>query len=280
MNILVFGKTGQVATELSRFEGVTCLGRDAADLSKPLQVLDALRSVRADAIINAAAYTAVDKAEEERDVAMTINSTAVGTMAAYAASQSVPFVHISTDYVFDGAGDRPWRPEDITSPLGVYGESKQKGEALILNARGTFAILRTSWVFSVYGSNFLKTMLRLAQTRDHLAIVADQIGGPTPAEAIAEACIKIAKTLIIEPEKSGIYHFSGAPNTSWANFAREIFKAAQCDMTVEGIPTTAYPTLATRPLNSRLDCSSLSSKFGIARPNWQAATYSIVKALT
>ena len=277
--ILVFGTTGQVATALSRHAGVTCVGREAADLSDPTQVSDLLRDMKIGAIINAAAYTAVDKAETERDIAMAVNGTSVGAMAAQAAAQRVPFVHISTDYVFDGSGDRPWHPDDAPDPLGVYGHSKLAGEALIRKAGGVHAILRTSWVFSAHGNNFLKTMLRLSETRDHLTIVADQIGGPTPATAIAAACMKIAKTLLSEPEKSGTYHFAGTPDTSWAGFARKIFKAAGRDVTVEDIPTSAYPTPALRPPNSRLDCSSLSSAFGIARPDWQAAMHEIVKAL-
>ena len=177
-------------------------------------------------------------------------------------------------------GETPWLPDAPTGPLGIYGASKLGGERGIIAAGGTYAILRTSWVFSAHGNNFLKTMLRLSETRDHLSIVADQIGGPTPAAAIAEACVTIAKTLISEPDKGGIYHFSGAPDTSWAGFAREIFAAADRDVTVEDIPTSAYPTPAKRPLNSRLDCSSLSSQFGITRPDWRTATKDIVKALT
>ena len=193
-------------------------------------------------------------------------------MAEHAAAQRVPFVHISTDYVLTAAATAP-------GPLGVYGHSKLAGEALIRKAGGVHAILRTSWVFSAHGNNFLKTMLRLSETRDHLRIVADQIGGPTPAAAIADAYMKIAKILLSEPEKSGTYHFSGAPDTSWAEFTRAIFKAAGWDVTVEDISTSAYPTPALRPLNSRLACASLSSHFGIARPDWQAAVRQIVKAL-
>jgi dTDP-4-dehydrorhamnose reductase len=231
-------------------------------------------------VINAAAYTAVDRAEEERDTAMVVNAEAPAAMAAACAARGIPFVQISTDYVFDGSGDRPWRPQDATGPLGVYGASKLAGERGVAAAGGVHAILRTSWVFSAHGNNFLKTMLRLSETRDHLTVVADQIGGPTPAAAIAEACVTISKTLISEPDKGGIYHFSGAPDTSWAGFARAIFAAAGRDVTVEDIPTSAYPTPAARPFNSRLDCSLLLSNFGITRPDWRRATYSIVEALT
>ena len=280
MRLLVFGKTGQVATELARFDGVTCLGRDQADLTDPGACEAVIAASDAEAVINAAAYTGVDTAEEERDTAMIVNAMAPTAMAAACAAKAVPFVHISTDYVFDGSGQAPWRPEDATGPLGVYGASKLGGERGVTAAGGVHAILRTSWVFSAHGTNFLKTMLRLSETRDHLSIVADQIGGPTPAAAIAEACVTMAETLVSEPDKGGTYHFSGAPDTSWAGFAREIFAAAGRDVTVEDIPTSAYPTPAARPLNSRLDCSSLSSNFAITRPDWRKAVKEIVEALT
>ena len=280
MRLLVFGKTGQVATELARFDGVTCLGRDQADLTDPGACEAVIAASDAEAVINAAAYTGVDTAEEERDTAMIVNAMAPTAMAAACAAKAVPFVHISTDYVFDGSGQAPWRPEDATGPLGVYGASKLGGERGVTAAGGVHAILRTSWVFSAHGNNFLKTMLRLSETRDHLSIVADQIGGPTPAAAIAEACVTMAETLVSEPDKGGTYHFSGAPDTSWAGFAREIFAAAGRDVTVEDIPTSAYPTPAARPLNSRLDCSSLSSNFAITRPDWRKAVKEIVEALT
>lgn len=280
MKLLVFGQTGQVARTLGRYDGVTCLSRQAADLRDPAACAAAIHASDADAVINAAAYTAVDAAEEDQAEAMAVNASAPSAMAAAAARKAVPFVHISTDYVFNGQGDRPWRPSDAPDPLGVYGATKLAGERGVAAADGPHAILRTSWVFSVHGRNFLKTMLGLSESRDHLTIVADQIGGPTPAAAIAEACVKIAEALKLEPDKSGIYHFSGAPEASWADFAREIFKAAGRSVTVEDIPTSAYPTPARRPLNSRLDCSSLTSQFGITRPNWQRATHDIVKALT
>lgn len=280
MTFLVFGKTGQVASELARFDNVTCLGREDADLTDPSACEAVLSQSGAVAIINAAAYTAVDKAETERDTAMIVNAMAPSAMAAAAASKDIPFVHISTDYVFDGGGVAPWKPGDITNPLGVYGASKLGGERGVMAAGGTHAILRTSWVFSAHGNNFLKTMLRLSESRDHLTIVADQIGGPTPARAIAQACLTLAEALQITPDKSGIYHFSGAPDTSWADFAREIFAAASRDVTVENITTSAYPTPATRPLNSRLDCTTLEAQFGIKRPNWKAAVAEIVGELT
>ena len=201
-------------------------------------------------------------------------------MAEAAAALNVPMVQISTDYVFAGDGVAPWTPEAPTAPLGVYGRTKLAGEMAVRSAGGPHAILRTSWVFSAHGNNFLKTMLRLSEARDHLTIVADQIGGPTPAGDIAAACLTIAAELRADPGKSGTYHFSGAPDTSWAGFARAIFAAAGRDISVEDIPTSAYPTLAARPLNSRLDCSSLKTHFGIDRPDWQQAVTQIVKELS
>lgn len=280
--ILVFGKTGQVATELALLAPEAIfLDRDGADLADPASVAAALsRTKDITVIINAAAFTAVDRAEEEPDLAQTVNGTSVGIMAEHAATRNIPFVQISTDYVFDGSGDTPRYPEDATGPLGVYGASKLAGEEAVRAAGGPHAILRTSWVFSAHGSNFLKTMLRLSESRTHLSIVADQIGGPTPASAIASACLTLARTLRTEPEKTGTYHFSGACDVSWADFAREIFVAAGRQIEVSDIPTLEYPTPATRPLNSRLNCSALEIAFGITRPDWRASTRAIVEKLT
>lgn len=278
--ILIFGKTGQVATELAELApDARFVARDEVDLAKPAELAAFLKETPARAIINAAAYTAVDRAEEERDLAMAVNGASVGTMAEHAAAHAIPFVHISTDYVFDGQGTEPHKPDDPVGPLGVYGHSKLSGEALIRNAGGAHAILRTSWVFSAHGSNFVKTMLRLSETRDALNIVDDQIGGPTPARAIAEAVLKITDALLAG-HPGGTYHFSGTPNTSWAGFAREIFDLAGRDVAITGIPTTDYPTPAQRPLNSRLDCSTLETNFGIKPANWQADLARIVKDLT
>ena len=269
MTILVFGQTGQVAKELAQYEDVTTLGRDMADLTNPDACAAAIADRDVAAVINAAAYTAVDKAETEPETARLVNAAAPAAMARACARKGVPFVHISTDYVFDGSGTRPWRPTDDTAPLGAYGATKLAGENGVRAAGGTHAILRTSWVFSAHGTNFVKTMLRLGADRDALTIVADQIGGPTPARAIAEATLTIAKALSDKPELSGTYHFAGTPDVSWADFARTIFAQAGLDCGVTDIPTTAYPTPAERPQNSRLDCAATVSAFGIARPDWR-----------
>ncbi len=269
MNILVFGKTGQVATELAKLApNARFLSRTEADLANPAACAAIIADSNADVVINAAAFTTVDQAEETSELAMLINGHAPAKMAKAAAVKGIPFVHISTDYVFSGEGEQPWQPDSPTAPQGAYGHSKRAGEKGVQAAGGAHVILRTSWVVSAHGQNFIKTMLRLAKTRPELAIVADQIGGPTPAASIAEAVLKIAKTLVAQQGPSGIYHFSGAPDVSWAAFAREIFKQAGKTVHVNEIPTTAYPTPAKRPLNSRLDCQSLQQGFGIERPDW------------
>ncbi|MFZ7094097.1 dTDP-4-dehydrorhamnose reductase [Primorskyibacter sp. 2E233] len=270
MSVLVFGKTGQVATELQHLGKVTALGRDQADLSDPAACAEAIRAAAPGAVINAAAYTAVDKAEEEEALATTINGAAPTAMAQACAALDIPFVQISTDYVFDGSGSDPWQPNDPVAPLGAYGRSKLASEDGIRASGARAVILRTSWVFSAHGNNFVKTMLRLSETRDALKVVDDQIGGPTPARDIASACLTISKALIAG-QGGGTYHYAGTPATSWECFARETFALAGRQVTVTGIPTTDYPTPAQRPLNSRLDCSSLTRDFGISPPDWKAA---------
>jgi dTDP-4-dehydrorhamnose reductase len=278
MRIAVFGRTGQVARELARLDGVTCLGRDVADFGDPDAVRRAAAGVEADAIVNAAAYTAVDRAESEEDLARTINAVSVGALAGVAAERGLPFVHISTDYVFDGSGDRPWRPDDPVGPLGAYGRTKLEGERAAA-AGGAHAILRTSWVFSAHGANFVKTMLRLGAERERLAIVADQIGGPTPARGIAAACATIAGALARDRGLSGTYHYAGAPETSWAGFARAVFAEAGLSVEVAEIPSSDYPTPAARPKNSRLDCTATEAAFGIARPDWHVALREVLDEL-
>ncbi|MCV6584636.1 MAG: dTDP-4-dehydrorhamnose reductase [Marinibacterium sp.] len=279
MNILAFGRSGQVATELQSLADVTALGRDQADLSDPAACAAAIHSHSPDAVINAAAYTAVDKAEDEEPLATTINGDAPAQMALACADLGIPLVHISTDYVFAGDGTRPWAPDDPTAPPNAYGRSKLAGEAGVRAAGGPHAILRTSWVFSAHGNNFLKTMLRLSETRDALSVVADQIGGPTPARAIAQACLTIAAQLAEDPTKSGTYHFSGAPDVGWNTFAEDIFAQAGRTVAVTAIPTADYPTPATRPLNSRMDCGATEATFGIARPDWRGAVGDILTTL-
>jgi dTDP-4-dehydrorhamnose reductase len=277
--ILVFGKTGQVATELQSQNDVIALGRDEADLSIPTICAEAIRRYKPRAVINAAAYTAVDKAESEENLANTINGDAPGAMASVCADLDIPFVQISTDYVFDGSGTAPWSVTDTPNPQNAYGRSKLKGEQAIKASGCAFAILRTSWVVSAHGNNFIKTMRRLSETRDRISVINDQVGGPTCAHDIAYACISIAEQLIRDPSKSGVYHYSGQPNVSWCQFANAIFEQMDCKTIVSPIATIEYPTPAVRPLNSRLDCSDTQNSFGIARPFWRNRLDKILRDL-
>ena len=277
MRLLVFGRTGQVATELARVvPDAVFLGRERVDLMDPAACAAAVKDC--DAVINAAAWTAVDKAETEEAAATVVNGDAPAAMARACARLGVPFLHVSTDYVFDGAGERPFRPDDPTGPLGAYGRSKLAGELGVRAAGGNAAILRTSWVVSAHGTNFVKTMLRLGRERESLNVVADQVGGPTPAAAIAAALVTMARAMVAG-QPGGTWHFSGAPDVSWAGFAREIMARAGLGCVVNDIPSSAYPTPAKRPANSRMDCSSLERDYGIARPDWKAGLTDILVEL-
>ena len=277
MKILVFGKTGQVARELQRQAEVTALDRTQADLSNPAACAAIVRHTDADVIINAAAYTAVDQAEVNEGLNITINAVAPTEMAKAAAARGLPFLHVSTDYVFDGSGSAPRIPEEPTAPINAYGRSKLAGEHGVVASGGTYAILRTSWVFSAHGANFVKTMLRLGKERSAISIVDDQIGGPTPAADIAVTLLKMAEQL--HPDNSGTYHYAGAPDVSWKDFAAEIFLQVGLPVTVSGIPTSSYPTPAARPLNSRLDCTAMQNIFGIPQPDWRAGLINVLQDL-
>lgn len=279
--ILVFGSTGQVARSLADLAGdrtLHHLPRSQADLSDPDACAAWIRQHRPAAVINAAAYTAVDRAEDEEALALTINGAAPGAMARACAEFGVPFLHVSTDYVFAGTGDTPHRPGDPVDPQNAYGRTKLAGEQAVRAAGGPHAILRTSWVFSEYGTNFVKTMLRLSDARDALNVVDDQIGGPTPARGIAAALLRMTDALVAG-HNGGTYHYAGAPFTSWKCFARETFDRAGRPVKVAGLPTSDYATPAKRPLNSRLDCTSLETDFGIVPPSWTDDLARILKEL-
>lgn len=277
--ILVFGQSGQVAHELQSFEDVVALNRSLADLCNPDRCADTIREHNPAAVINAAAYTAVDKAEKEEALATKINGDSPSRMAETCADLSIPFVHISTDYVFDGSGNDAWLPEGRTNPQSAYGRSKEAGEKGVIASGAVYAILRTSWVVSNRGKNFIKTMLRLSETRSELSIVSDQIGAPTPARDIAGACYQVAFDLIADPSKAGIYHFSGTPNVSWYDFASEIFRQTGHDIELTPILSADYPTAASRPLNSRLDCQDTLLQFGIKQPDWRESLNAILKEM-
>ena len=280
-DLLIFGRTGQVALELARLApDARFLGRDEADLANPAACAASILAARPAAVINAAAYTAVDRAESDQGTARLVNAEAPGAMAKACAELGIPLVHVSTDYVFDGSGAAARAENAPTGPLGVYGQTKLDGERLIAAAGGQWAVMRTSWVFSAHGTNFVRTMRRLGAERGRLTIVADQVGGPTPAADIAAALLAMARAMIADPSKGGTYHFAGAPDVSWADFAREIFARSGLSPQVVDIPTSAYPTPARRPLNSRLDCSAISRDFGIPRPDWREGLDRVIQELS
>jgi dTDP-4-dehydrorhamnose reductase len=274
--ILVFGKDGQVGRELSKLNDVKAVGRQEADLSDPAACAALIRFVAPRAVINAAAYTNVDKAQSEQALATVINADAPAAMGAVCAELGIPMVHISTDYVYSGAGSAPQKTTDPTGPLNVYGTSKLAGEEGVRLA--THVILRTSWVFSEHGNNFVKSMLRLGAERDSLNIVADQIGGPTAASDLAQACYQAVEQLIADPSLSGTFNYAGAPDVSWADFAREIFAKSGVECVVNDIPSHEFPTPAARPKNSRMDCSALS-KLSIQRPDWRDSLTNVLSTL-
>lgn len=279
-SLLIFGKDGQVSTALQeRCPEATFLGMDEANFTDPAGCAAKVALHKPKLVINAAAYTAVDKAEEEEPTAALINAETPGAIARACADLDIPFLHISTDYVYDGSGTRPWKPTDPTGPLSAYGRTKLAGDEAVAAAGCPFAIVRTAWVFSETGGNFVKTMLRLGAERDRLTIVSDQIGGPTPADAIAEALLTMADAFLKGAGRSGVYHFTGAPHVSWADFAREIFAQAGVSCAVEDIPSSAYPTPAARPFNSRMDCSDIKQNFGISEPDWKVTLSTVLSKL-
>lgn len=279
MTLLVFGKTGQVATELQQQGDVIALSRVDADLMDPDACARIIAETNATAIVNAAAFTDVDRAESESEIAYVVNGLTPTAMARAAAIRGLPFIHISSDYVFDGAGETAHHPNSITDPINTYGHSKLLGEQGILSTDGQSVILRTSWIFSPHGKNFLTTMLRLGANCPELNIVADQIGGPTPASTIASAIFTIADKMANDPKIGGIFHFSGSPDVSWAEFACAIFRESSTGVRVNPITTAEYPTPANRPLNSRLDCSLTFDVFELRRPDWLAGVRNILKDL-
>lgn len=273
--LLVFGRSGQVARELAALapEG-RFLGRDQADLRDASACADQIGD--ASVVINAAAHTAVDQAEAEPELAHAINAAAPAAMALACRTRGIPFLHLSSDYVFAGDGDAPRAEDAPTGPLNVYGASKLAGEEAVMAQGGQSAIMRTSWVFSGHGRNFLTSMLALGATRSSLSIVDDQIGGPTPARDIASALLTMAEAMQQDPAKAGIFHFAGSPDVSWAAFAAQIFEQAGISCRVDPIPSSGYPTPARRPLNSRLDCTRIHRAFGIERPDWRQAVQRIL----
>jgi dTDP-4-dehydrorhamnose reductase len=279
MRIAVTGSNGQVATSLLECAGLAAelvpLARPAFDLTNRASVLAGLEATRPDVVINAAAYTAVDKAETDEAAAMRVNSDGAGHVAEAAARLGVPLLHLSTDYVFDGLLDRPYREDDPTAPTGAYGRSKLAGERLVTERCENSVVLRTAWVYSPFGANFVRTMLRLNETRDEIGVVADQCGNPTSALDIGEALITIAAKAKDDasPELRGIFHMTGGGEATWADFAETIFREAAArgrrQTRVKRIATADYPTPARRPANSRLDNEKLARVYGVKLPDWR-----------
>ena len=286
MNILLFGKGGQVGWELQRslsvLGTVTALDFDSTehcgDFANPAGVAETVRALRPDVIVNAAAHTAVDKAESEADFARTLNATTPGAIAQEAAKLGAWLVHYSTDYVFDGSGNRPWTETDQPAPLSVYGRTKLEGEQLIAEAGAKHLILRTSWVYAARGGNFAKTMLRLAQERERLTVIDDQWGAPTGADLLADVTAHALRHLQQHPQDAGLYHCAAAGATNWNEYAKFVIAQAQLAQPaikikankIAPVPTGAFPTPAVRPHNSRLNTGKLQAAFGLQMPHWQA----------
>ena len=281
MRIAVTGSRGQVATSLGERAGhrveVVALGRPAFDLTDRKAVLAGLEAARPDIVVNAAAYTAVDKAEAEEAIALRVNGDGAGHVAEAAARLGVPLLHLSTDYVFDGLLDRPYRECDPTAPTGTYGRSKLAGEKLVAERCEDNVTLRTAWVYSPFGANFVRTMLRLNESRDEVGIVDDQYGNPSSALDIADALIAIAARVKDDPSPAlrGIFHMTGSGEATWADFAEAIFLDAAARgrrlTRVKRITTADYPTPARRPANSRLDNEKLTRVYGVRLPDWRVS---------
>ncbi len=280
MKIFITGQHGQVSRALQQqlhgLGELIILGRDQLDLANPEHIRKQIRTHHPDLIINAAAHTAVDLAESEPDAAFAINAIAPGVLAEEAKALGIPLIHYSTDYVFDGSKPAPYTEADMPDPLGVYGRSKLAGERAIAAVGGAYLILRTSWVYSNHGKNFLLTLERLLQEKPHLRIVADQIGAPTWAGTIARSThALIERWQAGNPGEWGVYHLTARGETSWFGFAQAIAEHLRADgkacAELEAIPSSAYPTLARRPLNSRLDCSRLQQQWQVSQPPWQDA---------
>jgi dTDP-4-dehydrorhamnose reductase len=280
--LLLLGRNGQVGWELQRalapLGEITALGSAEADFAQPEALAAVVRLIAPDIIVNAAAYTAVDKAESEPELAHTVNAAAPAVLAREAAACGAWLLQYSSDYVFDGSGNTPWTEDAATGPLSVYGRSKLAGEDAIRASGCRHLILRTSWVYAARGGNFAKTMLRLARERDRLRVVADQIGAPTGAELLADLSAHMLRTALIKPSVSGTYHAAAAGETSWHGYARHVIEVARAagqpikvDLdAIEAISTSDFPLPAPRPANSRLNTQKLRDSFGLVLPPWQA----------
>ncbi|MGE0259918.1 MAG: dTDP-4-dehydrorhamnose reductase [Alphaproteobacteria bacterium] len=288
MKVLVLGAGGQVGRELRRYSwpadaSLVAFDRSGLDITSREAVYATIARERPDIVVNAAAYTAVDRAESEHDAAWAVNCAGPGHIAAACRRTGIPLVHLSTDYVFDGAKSGSYREDDPVNPLGVYGASKEAGERAVREALNEHVILRTAWVYSPHGHNFVKTMLRLAEQRPVLRVVADQTGSPTSAADIAGAIASIARRIAEGNTAWGTCHFTGAGTVTWHGFAETIFDLASPwrgpPPRVEAIATADYPTPAQRPANSVLDCSRIAAAFGVEPRPWRTALAEVVEEL-
>ena len=297
MKILLLGKNGQVGWELQRslqpLGEVIALDRNSeplcGDLLQPAQLAQTVRALAPDVIVNAAAYTAVDKAESDAQAARTINAESAGVLAREAKACGAWLVHFSTDYVFNGGGTTPWREDDATGPLSVYGQTKLEGEQLIAASGAKHLVLRTSWVYAARGGNFAKTMLRLAQEREKLAVIDDQWGAPTGAELLADVTAHALRTVLAggQDDASGIYHLVASGETTWNRYAQYVLAQAKLinpalnivAREVQAVDTAAFPTPAKRPHNSRLDTHKLQQRFGVHLPNWQVGVQRMLQEI-
>ena len=294
MRILVTGTQGQVVQALMQrgaetgIEVVT-IGRPQMDMADPAQtqsaIATAIAAFQPDMVVNAAAYTAVDQAEDEPELAHTVNAPSAEAVAKAAADAGLPIIQISTDYVFDGIKNTPYTESDIPNPQGIYGKSKLAGEKLVAAANSRHLILRTAWVYSPFGKNFVKTMLKLAETRDEISVVADQFGNPTSASDIADGIIAAAQRITAEPEAIswGTYNLAGTGSTHWAEFAEEIFRISASHggppANIKHITTAEFPTKVKRPANSQLNCDAFGRAFGWKSAQWQESLAQTINAL-
>lgn len=283
MDILLFGKNGQVGWELQRalapLGNLIVVDRHSSDycgdFENPEGLAETVRRIKPAVIVNATAYTAVDKAESEQDKARLVNATSIAALAEVAEETGAWLIHYSTDYVFDGSGDRPWCEDDATAPLNTYGQTKLEGEQSIARTMTKYLIFRTSWVYAAKGNNFAKTMLKLAKDRDSLSVINDQFGAPTGAELIADCTAHAIRVALANGSVAGLYHLIAAGETTWHAYATKVIAFAKEQgvelqvQTINAVPTSAFPTPAKRPANSRLNTEKFQQAFGLTLPDWQ-----------
>lgn len=276
MNLIVIGKSGQLAQELARLapNQVTCLGRNDIDLLSYENVYTRLQEHKPSVVINASAYTAVDRAEQETTEAYNLNAKGVEILGKVCAQLGIPFVHVSTDFVFDGKSSTPYKETDPANPIGVYGNTKYQGEQLLLRVNPKAIIIRTSWVYGIFGQNFMKTMIRLSQERSELGVVNDQWGSPTSSKELARGILHAVHHPVWIP---GIYHFTNSGTTTWFEFASNILKLAEATTTVKPISTNQYPTPAKRPEFSKLDTAKWEGTYGYTIPHWKESLKEVLK---